>query len=392
MELRTREMVRALRDVGADVVPADEAASADLIVAPNLNYLLLSQHGRGDGTAPAAHVIWDDPLGALALRSLSDRSGLLGSEGPREAGVIAEFQAALSRPALHHYAWDTGHIAAVGELGFADPASIVWFAIPTYPPFLEHGRGDGVEELRDLAFSGNVYEHTMATSSFADDPFFAPLTQEICAAKVAELSRSSWELFNATLEHVDGAERAARGLSRDETPYWDYYLYVAWMAVTTAARLETLGRVAHPVHIFGLFADVESVPLLARRPNLVHAGDVHHFDELPHTFASTKINVCIANGLIYKGVPSKLIDCLASGGFALSDPKHDLIRLFGRDVEAIFFRNADELNAKIEYFLPRRAERREIVHELRKTIERECTLERLFERVLAAHREAAPGG
>jgi spore maturation protein CgeB len=131
------------------------------------------------------------------------------------------------------------------------------------------------------------------------------------------------------------------------------------------------------------------VKLLQKSPNLVYAGDVHHFRELPQAFASTRINVCIANSLIYKGAPSKLIDCLASGGFALSDPKDDLVRLFGRDVEAIFFRNADELNAKIEYFLPRREERREIVHELRKTIEQKCTLERLFERVLQAHREAA---
>jgi spore maturation protein CgeB len=146
------------------------------------------------------------------------------------------------------------------------------------------------------------------------------------------------------------------------------------------------------VHIFGLFADLDSVPLLERRSNLVYAGDVHHFRELPKTFASTRINVCIANGLIYKGVPSKLIDCLASGGFALSDPKDDLVRLFGRDIDAVFFRNADELNAKIEYFLPRRDERREIVHELRKTIERECTLERLFERVLAAPDATPVGG
>jgi spore maturation protein CgeB len=150
-----------------------------------------------------------------------------------------------------------------------------------------------------------------------------------------------------------------------------------------------LAAVEREVHLFGMFADPASVKLLQKKPNLVYAGDVHHFRELPQTFASTRINVCIANGLIYKGAPSKLIDCLASGGFALSDPKDDLVRLFGRDVEAIFFRNADELNAKIEYFLPRREERREIVHELRKTIEQECTLDRLFERVLQAHREAA---
>jgi hypothetical protein len=330
------------------------AASADLIVAPNLNYFFFSEFARADKPTSEGHLISDDPLGALALRSLSDREGQLGSEGRRESGVIAQFQAALSRPSLHHYAWDAGHIAAVTELDLADSGSIVWFPISTYPPFLEQGRRDDVEEARNLAFCGNVYASAHCASTFADDPLFIELTREICDGKIANLAKSSWELMNRAFEAVSAEERAARGLVPDESPFWDYYLYLAWYSVTTAARVDVLAAVEREVHLFGMFADPASVKFLQRRPNLVYAGDVHHFRELPQTFASTRINVCIANGLIYKGAPSKLIDCLASGGFALSDPKDDLVRLFGRDVEAIFFRNADELNAKIEYFLPRR--------------------------------------
>jgi spore maturation protein CgeB len=133
-----------------------------------------------------------------------------------------------------------------------------------------------------------------------------------------------------------------------------------------------------------MFADPDSQELLARHPNLVYAGHVGHFEELPRTFAETKVNVCISNGLIYRGVPSKLIDCLASGGFALVEPKDDLVRLFGADIEAIVFRDGDELNAKIEYYLARPGERREIVETLRQTIEERCTLDRLFARLVAA--------
>ena len=132
-----------------------------------------------------------------------------------------------------------------------------------------------------------------------------------------------------------------------------------------------------------MFADPGSVDLLKRHPNLVYARNVHHYRELPQTFASTKVNICIANGLINQGVPSKLIDCLASGGFALTDPKDDLVHLFGNDIEAIVFRDVDELNAKIEYYLERPAERREIVATLRQTIEKRCTLEALWQGVLS---------
>jgi spore maturation protein CgeB len=91
-----------------------------------------------------------------------------------------------------------------------------------------------------------------------------------------------------------------------------------------------------------------------------------------------------SNCLINRGVPSKFVDCIASGGFALVDPKPDLRALFGQDIEAVFFRDADELNSKIEYFLARPQERREVVEGLRAVVERECTLNNLMGRVLEA--------
>jgi spore maturation protein CgeB len=81
-------------------------------------------------------------------------------------------------------------------------------------------------------------------------------------------------------------------------------------------------------------------------------------------------------------MPSKLIDCLASGGFALCDPKEDLVRFFGPMVKRIFFRNVEELNSKIDYYLSHPVERNEIVTELGLKIRQHCTLEALFERVL----------
>jgi hypothetical protein len=47
-------------------------------------------------------------------------------------------------------------------------------------------------------------------------------------------------------------------------------------------------------------------------------------------------------------------------------------------VEAIFCPTADVLNAKLEYYLARPAERREIVEELRKDIKRHCTVQSLY--------------
>ncbi len=51
-------------------------------------------------------------------------------------------------------------------------------------------------------------------------------------------------------------------------------------------------------------------------------------------------------------------------------------------MESIFFRNAEELNKKIDYFLAHPDQRESITHSLRARIRSECTLERFFSRVL----------
>jgi hypothetical protein len=404
MRVRADEMLGALAAAGVNVLPLSPDAAADaghpeargarafapdFVTAPNFNYLLLARSADESLLRlldRPAMCMWDDPLGALALWRIHEDGGTLGHlNEPRDGDdVLARFRDVMSNPGTHHFAWDSGHAEAVAELGLTRPEDVTWYPIATYRPFLEQGRTE-TEDGVDVAFFGNLYAAAAAASNFNDDKFYAALTKSICERKVADLATPVWQLLNEELATLSDRDRDGRGLYPQATAFWDYYLYIAWMAAGTAARVSLLTAVERPVHLYGLFADPETVRLLGQFRNLIYRGDLDHSTELPGAYAATKINVCIANGLIYNGVPSKLIDCLASGGFALSDPKDDLVRLFGRDVEAIFFRNADELNAKIEYFLPRRDERREIVHELRKTIERECRLERLFERVLASH-------
>ena len=400
MAVRGREMIEELRRLGASVAavtPADAAdsstpaaglvarAAPEAVVAPNLNYYLLSALApdglvRTLGARPVC--LWDDPLGALALAALQARGGAMGDLGPRESGWLERHRDALGGHDALHFAWDSGHVRAVVELGLAPADAIEHYDIATYRPFLEQG-ARRVEEDIDLSFCGNVYESAVAGSTFATDPWFAALVERLRARKLADLTRSSWDVYTAELADLPERERRERGLVPDGTPFWDLYLHVAWFALTTAVRLELLGGVTRPVEVFGLFADPESAALLEARPNLRHAGRVEHFGELPRTFARTKVNLCISNGLVFDGVPSKFVDCVASGGFALIDPKPDLRALFGPEIERVFVRGVDELNEKIEHFLARPDERRELIAGFQETIRARCTLEPLLTRLLA---------
>jgi hypothetical protein len=380
--------VNAIRDAEAAATRAAIAAKPDLITAINLNYYLGARVGADDVLGALdvpATLAWDDPLGALTGYLNWERQSTMGDLGPRGVDPLPRFRELLRAPGTRHFAADSGHMAAMLELGLVEAAQVTWHPFPTFPAFLEQGRRGGVEPKYDLSFGGNVYQAYAASSAFSSMADYAEITDRVRTGKLRDLGASVWELLQAELEALGSARRAALGLVPTDTLFWDYYMYLAWFATTTAVRLELLTSVPRPVHMFGMFADPASVELLATHPNLVYSGNRHQFRELPETLAATRINLCVSQSLIFKGLPSKFLDCIAAGGFALVDHKDDLVRLFGPVVENVMFRTGDELNAKIEYFLPRDDERRELVEELRTTVERECALDRALTRIYGAY-------
>jgi len=429
MWLRTQEMSETLRGLGVEVQELDMGAlptmsAADLhgrirsfrpdfVTAPNFNYYLLAGLRKGlhelfEDTGAQVAALWDDPLGALANflqrqtmteqaaapPAWSSRLGRLVARAQRRLGLeepvpppperdaLAFFRRLASAPHVQHFAWDSGHQATVAALGIAPPERIHWYVLPTFRAFLDQGlRRDGAE-TRDVAFCGNLYPDMLERSPFFADPELRAIVEEVCAAKLAELDRSSFELLGEALERRPADVRARLGLEPRRQRYWDFYLFVVWQAVNTRVRIALLTGVRHEIEVFGMFADPSSVERLGAYGNLHYEGNAPHFDGLPGVYASTRVNVCVGNALIHRGLPSKLLDCLAAGGFALSDPKQDLVRVFGEDVRRIFFRDPDELGERIDHFLAHPRERREIVGCMLPVLRERCTLVAAFRTVL----------
>jgi spore maturation protein CgeB len=385
----------------------------NFITAPNFNYFLsavLSEKDLFNFSEVPVVALWDDPLGALALHL----NEIMRTEGGNGAGILFKkiervfkapigtlsqrfrwttsrsdaleiFRRIMRRPLIRHFSWDRGHIEAADLLGLVDRKRVHWYPLVTYSSFLKAGKSAAnIHETTEVAFCGNVYLDLVKQSRFWEDECLRSLTIRICDRRSQRLDKSVWDLMLEEINKLPLAIRAKYGLRWDKKPFWDYYIFVVWHAANTLVRLDILSKVKGKVGVYGLFADPQSRELIKEYPNLDFRGNFHHFEELPRIYASSKINICISNGLNYKGIPSKLIDCVASGGFALTDPKEDLGKLFGRSVERIFFRNVDELNEKIEYFLCRPSERKEIVSELQKKIRQYCSLRNLFDRVVAS--------
>jgi Glycosyl transferases group 1 len=400
-QLRAGEIVSSLRRAGADVFflgteaearpesPAARAAVAfepDVVVATTFNHYLVCIAGEGVVTRlrKPAIQLWDDPVGALALWSLIQRGGELGSLGRvRRDNELERFRAVMNAVPMHHLAWDTGHIETVCGLELTRRSCVTWYPMVSYRPFVEQGQLEATQDV-DVSFCGNVWPAAVEAGSFSNDDFFLDLTAAVCRRKAEVPALSAWEILWETIDQIGETERRARGLTRSETPFWDYYLHAVWLAMNTHVRLRLLTKIPREVAIFGVFADPASIARLERLPNLRYRGHAAPFAGLPQTYARTKVNVCISNALIYAGVPSKLIECLASGGFALVDAKADLVRLFGDDIEKISFRHGDDLNARIEYYLARPAERREVVEGLRAMIDDRCSIDNLASLILQA--------
>ena len=420
VQLRSREMIETLKQMGVEVIPINvhefgqlmrrnsneiPKLGSSFIIAPNFNYFLRAAADNIkiiDSLNTQIVALWDDPLGALAslsngqprwlVRFLNRITGadppksvakLMGRITERLDNKLINFRTVLEHPLMRHFSWDSGHIEAVRSLKLVTNDRVRWYPIATYAPFLKMGRRQKeIKKTRDVGFCGNLYLGPVRRSDFFKDEFLRGLTERICNQKLQSLNKPLWTLMMEEIGKLPDAVCAAYGLCPTRKPFWDYYVFVVWYAGNTLVRLGILDKVEREVSLYGLFADAESKNALTAHPNLKYEGMAHHFDDLPWVFASTKINICISNGLVYNGLPSKLIDCLASGGFALCDPKEDLLRFFGPTVEQIFFRNVEELNSKIEYYLARPHDRDNLVAELCAKIHQHCTLDGLFRQVI----------
>lgn len=430
MLLRLQEMQTAMESLSIDVVPvklsevtADPRGMLrkirqlrpDALLSANFNYLLLALVDLPDLLELDVPLVclWDDPLWAVTTFFQPKPGGWGGNvtkvypssfvgrwrarrdqrqynrQAPRElksAGAAPApppwFAELMSHRNVRHLAWDTGQVHMLENMGVIPRDSVTWHPVATYAPFLACGRDtQGVPRQADVSFVGNIYLNLLEADPRYQDAQTRPLIEAICAEKAEYLHRPTWDLL---------ASAAAEFPPMSFSEFFDLYRLMSASAINSLARLKVLGSVRHDVSLFGLFADPASRKLLARYPNLKFAGEAHHFDELPQVYAGSQINICVSNGLIHEGTPSKFIDCVASGGFGLCDRKADLVRLFGPDVDAILYSNPAELNERIDYFLTRPDERREIARWMYDCVAERCTLKSLFQAVCDVLDGASP--
>jgi hypothetical protein len=113
----------------------------------------------------------------------------------------------------------------------------------------------------------------------------------------------------------------------------------------------------HAPAIYGINWDKYASPELKRCFHF----KVDNVTELPHVYAHSKININVTMEQGISSVNMRVFDCIASGGFVLTDYKPELEKLFVLDKEVICYYNVKQIPELVKHYLEHEDERMAIV-------------------------------
>lgn len=131
---------------------------------------------------------------------------------------------------------------------------------------------------------------------------------------------------------------------------------------------------------FNLYSgsDLAKYPILKK----YHKGIVDYHKQMPLVFAGSRINLNLTLRSIHSGIPLRVLDIMACGGFVLSNWQPEIDECFDEGRQIVTFGSAAECMDKIAYYLEHDRERQAIAEagqrKVKELFSYEKGLERLF--------------
>lgn len=115
---------------------------------------------------------------------------------------------------------------------------------------------------------------------------------------------------------------------------------------------------------------------------IVNHGYADFYKEMPQIFNQSKINLNITSKSIQSGVPLRVFDIMACGGFVISNYQIELAELFENGKEVVMYESIPDLMNKIEYYLTHDEEREEIARNGYKKVQEQYRYEHCLKRIV----------
>ncbi|MBR5799821.1 MAG: glycosyltransferase [Lachnospiraceae bacterium] len=103
-------------------------------------------------------------------------------------------------------------------------------------------------------------------------------------------------------------------------------------------------------------------------PDISNCGTVDYYTEMPKVFQNSKINLNTTLRSIRSGIPLRILDVIASGGFLLTDAQPELFWFFEDGESLATFQNFEEMEEKIAFYLQHETEREKIIRNGRQIV------------------------
>ncbi len=109
---------------------------------------------------------------------------------------------------------------------------------------------------------------------------------------------------------------------------------------------------------------------------------LNYATELPKAYSLSKINIGTTLHSITSGIPLRVFDILGSGGFLLTNYQPEIDELFKVGVEIEVYKNLEELNDKIRFYLSNENLRKRIAQNGYKRVESDYSYHKQFKKIL----------
>lgn len=125
-------------------------------------------------------------------------------------------------------------------------------------------------------------------------------------------------------------------------------------------------------------SDTEKLPELAE----CNYGVVNYYTQMPLVFAGSKINLNISLRSIHSGIPLRVLDIMACGGFVLSNWQPEIEESFEEGIEIVTFKSLEECLDKTAYYLAHEDERKHIARNGQKKVQERFSYQIGLEKLL----------
>lgn len=241
---------------------------------------------------------------------------------------------------------------------------------------------DEIKYRSDISFVGRLYDKRGFEQLFPDNDIFSKEAMQI----INEI-QGKWQpgvtLFGKTSDAL--IEHCA---SKVDSSFWDIYnfdkrYYFESMKLTRKAneleRIQILNYLSEKYEVT-LYTEKRKYSALSKKIHL--RPWISYLTEMPKVFYLSKINLNITSRSIESGIPQRVFDVLAVGGFLLTNYQPELEDYFviGEDLEV--FHDLKELDEKVAYYMAHEEERVRIGINGYKKVRELHTYEKRMEKIL----------